>query len=319
LPTSEKFPAAIVVCLLISACQPDKKPTPPPANAPPAQVSDSGAFRVVAVGDIGVCGSLGDDQTAALTDSIIRADDAAKVRTEVLTMGDNAYPAGLDRDFVACFASSWGLHSRKIIQRLHPSIGNHDYQSERGAAYYRYFGGQAGHPFKGYYSFDVGKWHLIALNSETVYYGTDQEKHEQEKWLADNLSTNRSVCTLAYWHRPLFSSGVHGQSAAMRRIWDILYEHNADLVLSGHDHHYERFLAQNPAGVRDSVRGITKIVAGTGGGTLTGVRSKLMPNSAARVQGRFGVLVLTLGPTDYRSEFLETGGRVWDPSGGHCH
>lgn len=319
MPTREKFLAGIVACLLISACKPDKKPTPPPANATPAQVSDSGAFRIVAVGDIAVCGAQGDEQTAALTDSIIRADDADKVRTEVLTLGDNAYPAGLDRDFVGCFAASWGLRGRQIIHRIHPSIGNHDYQSERGAAYYRYFGGQAGYPFKGYYSFDAGKWHLIALNSETVYYGTDQEKQEQEKWLADDLKTYRSTCTLAYWHRPLFSSGVHGQSAAMRRIWDILYANNVDLVLSGHDHHYERFLPQTPAGVRDSLRGITEIVAGTGGGALTGVRSKLMPNSAARVQGRFGVLVLTLGETEYRSEFLEVGGRAWDLSGGRCH
>jgi hypothetical protein len=282
-------------------------------------VADSGSFALIAVGDIGVCGQQGDDQTAVLADSIIGANDAAGVRTEVLTLGDNAYPAGMDRDFVGCFATSWGSLHKRIIHRLHPSIGNHDYQSQRGAAYYRYFGGQAGYPFKGYYSFDEGGWHMIALNSETVYYGTDRERREQEEWLAKDLKTSPAKCTIAYWHRPLFSSGVHGQAARMKRIWDILYAGNVDLVLAGHDHHYERFLPQTSAGVLDSARGIAEIVAGTGGGTLTGVRSKRMLNSAAHVQGHWGILLLTLGTEAYRSEFLDIGGRIWDQSGGRCH
>jgi hypothetical protein len=247
------------------------------------------------------------------------ANEGAGVRTEVLTMGDNAYPAGLDRDFVRCFAPSWGSASKHMLYRLHPAIGNHDYQSQRGAAYYRYFGGQAGEAFKGYYSFDLGDWHLISLNSETAVLGTAQEKLQQEKWLAKDLSDYRKPCTIAYFHRPLFSTGVHGASLGMRRLWDILYANNVDLVLSGHDHDYERFLPQTPSGAKDSVRGITQIVAGTGGGALTGFRSKLMPNSASRVQGRFGVLSIVLGKNDYRTEFVEVGGRVWDSYSGHCH
>lgn len=283
------------------------------------QIAESGASGLIAVGDIGVCGMQGDEETAALADSVLAAHERAGIKTEVLTLGDNAYPGGMDRDFVACFAPSWGSPRRRILKKLHPSIGNHDYQSQRGAAYYRYFGDRAGQRFKGYYSFDHGGWHMVALNSEIVYYGTPQEKRAQERWLEQDLRATRTACTIAYFHRPLFSSGVHSSATAMRRIWEILYADSVDLVLSGHDHVYERFLPQNPAGVRDSIRGIPEIVAGTGGGALTGFRSKAAPNSAARVQGRFGVLVLTLGAKAFRSEFLEVGGRVWDSSGGRCH
>jgi hypothetical protein len=234
-------------------------------------------------------------------------------------MGDNAYPAGMDRDFVRCFESSWGSKSRQIIHKLHPSIGNHDYQSQRGAAYYRYFGARAGERFEGYYSFNHGGWHLIALSSEIVYYGTDQERSTQERWLIQDLKTNPARCTIAYLHRPLFSSGVHGSASRMKPIYEILYANNVDLILAGHDHDYERFDPQTPSGDKDPARGIAQIVAGTGGGTLTGFRSKAAPNSAARIQGRFGVLVMTLGAEAWRSEFLEVGGRSWDSAGGRCH
>jgi hypothetical protein len=310
----------VIAALLLVACKPDKSPTPPPPDAPLAQVAQqSGTFSLVAVGDIGVCGVQGDEETAALADSVMVANESAGVRTEVLTMGDNAYPAGMDRDFVACFASSWGSASKHMLHRFHPSIGNHDYQTQRGAAYYRYFGGQAGIAFKGYYSFDAGAWHLIALNSEIAALGTAQEKLEQEQWLASDLNQYRAKCTIAYWHRPLFSSGVHGASLAMRRLWEILYANNVDLVLNGHDHDYERFLPQSPAGVKDTLRGMTEIVAGTGGGALTGFRNAPVKNSAAKVQGRWGILTVALGPNDYRTQFVEVGGRVWDSYTGHCH
>jgi hypothetical protein len=266
-----------------------------------------------------VCGLQGDEATAKLTDSIMTVHSAAGVATDVITLGDNAYPAGMDRDFVECFGRSWGSPQKHLLQRMHPSIGNHDYQTRRGEAYYRYFGAKAGPKFKGYYSFDIADWHLIALNSETVYFGTEQEKQDQERWLSQDLKSSKKLCTIAYFHRPYFSSGVHGQAAAMRRIWDILYANNADLVLNGHDHHYERFLPQTPSGMPDSVRGIAEIVVGTGGGPLTGIRTNLMRNSVAHIQGHWGVLVLNLGKDAYQSEFLETDGRVWDPSRGRCH
>jgi len=311
---------ALAAIFLVAACKPDNSPSPPPPpNASLTQLTDRGPFAIVAVGDIGTCQSQDDEHTAALADSVMVANEQAGVRTEALTMGDNAYPAGMDRDFVACFATSWGSTRWHMLHRFHPAIGNHDYQSERGAAYYRYFGGQAGEAGKGYYSFDLGNWHLVSLNSEIVISGTAQEKLAQEQWLAKDLTDYRKPCTIAYFHRPLFSSGVHGASVSMRRLWDILYANNVDLVLNGHDHDYERFDPQTPAGVKDTARGITQIVAGTGGGALTGFRSRPMANSATRVQGRFGVLTILLGKIDYRTEFLEVGGRVWDSYGGHCH
>jgi hypothetical protein len=273
----------------------------------------------IGVGDIGVCAMSGDEQTAHLADSVLIANQNAGVTTAVFTLGDNAYPAGLDRDFVNCFEPSWGDPKKHIMALMHPSIGNHDYQSARGAAYYRFFRGKAGPAFKGYYSYDVADWHMIALNSETIVSGTQREELDQERWLRNDLNSSGKRCSIAYFHRPLFSSGVHGEGAPMRRIWQILYDGGVDLVLSGHDHDYERFLPQTPAGVLDTVRGIPEIVAGTGGGPLTGIRNQLMPNSATRIQGHWGILLLTLGAKEYRSTFLEVGGRLWDPSGGRCH
>lgn len=306
-------------CFFLFACKPEKKPTPPPANSPASEVAASGAAMFIGVGDIGVCGMSGDEQTAQLADSILVANQKAGVTTAVFTLGDNAYPAGLDRDFVRCFKSSWGDPGKHIMALMHPSIGNHDYQSERGAAYYRFFGVKAGPALKGYYSYDFADWHMIALNSETVASGTEKERLDQEQWLTRDLKSSGKLCSIAYFHRPLFSSGVHGEGAEMRKIWQILYDGGVDLVLSGHDHDYERFLPQTPAGVLDTVRGIPEIVAGTGGGPLTGIRNQLMPNSAARIQGHWGLLLLTLGAKEYRSVFLEVGGRLWDPSGGRCH
>jgi acid phosphatase type 7 len=279
----------------------------------------SGSAVLIGAGDIGVCGTTGDEQTAQLVDSVLKADSAERVETGVFTLGDNAYPAGLDRDYVRCFSSSWGDPRRRIMKVIRPSIGNHDYQSARGAAYYRYFGSRAGPAFKGYYSFDIGDWHAVVLNSEIVEAGMKGERESQEAWLKKDLDEHRKLCTLAYFHRPLFSSGAHGDSPSMRGLWDIMSAGGVDLVINGHEHHYERFLPQTPLGVVDSARGITQIIAGTGGGPLTGIRSRIAGSSAAQIQGHWGVLILTLGSSEYRSSFLETGGVAWDPSGGKCH
>ncbi|MEP6549673.1 MAG: alkaline phosphatase, partial [Gemmatimonadales bacterium] len=128
-----------------------------------------------------------------------------------------------------------------------------------------------------------------------------------------------NLCTLAYFHRPLFSSGTHGGSPEVGALWQILYDGGVDLVLNGHDHHYERFHPQTPAGVMDSVRGIEQIIAGTGGGDLRGVRPRRAGNSIGAIRGRFGVLKLSLGRDDYSSAFIDTTGRIWDPAVGKCH
>jgi len=167
---------------------------------------------------------------------------------------------------------------------------------------------------------------VIVLNSELAIDGTPEEGMEQLAWLRQDLADNPRLCTMAYFHRPLFSSSYRQGVPQMRAIWTILYDADVDLVLSGHDHHYERFLPQTPAGVADSVRGIEQILVGTGGATLRGFRSifgirgrELEGNSTVQIQGHFGVLLLTLGSTGYRSAFLDTEGRVWDRSGRECH
>ena len=127
------------------------------------------------------------------------------------------------------------------------------------------------------------------------------------------------MCTLAYWHHPRFSSGWHGSDPRLGPIWQILYDGGVDLILNGHDHDYERFLPQTPAGIVDSTRGIPEIIVGTGGGDLRGFRSIHAANSAARIQGHFGVLKVTLGAKEWRSAFLDVDGQVWDQTGGACH
>ncbi len=276
---------------------------------------------MIAVGDIGVCGASGDEATAKLVDSLLTADSAAGVRSVVVTIGDNAYPSGREgvrNVFPRCFGPSWG--TPRIMNVIHPSPGNHDYDSGSGEPYFEYFGQRAGPPGKGYYSFDAGEWHVVSLNSELYFRrGSPREAREQEAWLRKDLSGHRKRCTVAYFHRPLFSSGPHRGTQEMRTLWSILYDAGADLILNGHEHDYERFLPQTPAGAVDSARGVSQIVAGTGGGALRGIRSTLAPNSVIQIHGYYGVLKLTLGAGEYRHAFLDTKGRVWDAGGGKCH
>jgi calcineurin-like phosphoesterase family protein len=280
-----------------------------------------GAVVMIGAGDIAVCGTNGDEATGRLVDSLLIADSAAKVVRVVFTLGDNAYPSGsggVDNDLPRCFSPSWG--AQRIVNLIRPAPGNHDYDSGSGAPYFTYFGERAGPPGKGYYSYDVGEWHVISLNSELYFErASPSQAKEQEDWLRKDLSDHHNLCTLAYFHRPLFGSGNYGGTREMRPLWDIMYDAGVDLVLNGHEHHYERFLPQTPAGVPDSVRGIEEIIVGTGGGDLRGVRRTFSPNSVVRVHGHFGVLKLALGTGEYRNTFLTTDGRVWDTGAGKCH
>ena len=314
----------IAFSILVLGCKGQERETrpPPPGDASAKEVALAGAAVLIGAGDIGVCGSTGDERTAAIVDSVLREDSVAKVENAVFTAGDNAYQSGdqgARDDFRRCFAPSWG--TPLIMRFIHPAIGNHDYLSVNGPGYFEYFGERAGPQGKGYYSFDLGKWHLISLNSEIVA-GVRRDfaqSRAQEDWLRKDLADHGKPCTLAYWHRPLFSSGTHGATPEADRLWMILYQNGVDLVVNGHDHHYERFLPQTPAGVKDSVRGIEQIIAGTGGGDLRGLRRQLMPNSAMQIFGHFGVLKLTLGDGEYRHAFLDIDGRVWDQGGRRCH
>ena len=305
--------------LLALACKIPVQITPAPAASSAAEIAATGASVMIGVGDIAVCGTDGDEKTASLVDSVLRADSVAKVHDEVFTLGDNAYPDGSASNFALCFTPSWGDSNKRIMKKIHPSPGNHEYQSVGSAPYYQYFGSKVGAVNKGYYSFDVGEWHVMSLNSEIIIGNfTLAEQKAQEDWLTKEIKGTSKVCTMAYWHNPRFSSGWHGGDALLQPLWQILYDGHVDVVLNGHDHDYERFAAQTPAGVRDSVNGIFEYVVGTGGGDLRGFQSTPSPNSAVRIQGYFGVLKLTLGKGEFRSAFLDVSGRIWDQSGGKC-
>jgi acid phosphatase type 7 len=314
-------PVFLLLLLLAAACRPAVFTTPPPAEASAEVVALTGASIMIGTGDIAACDSDGDELTAAIVDSVLRADSAASVEHVVFTTGDNAYPDGSERNFALCFTPSWGDSAKRIMKYIRPSPGNHEHAVFGAAAYYEYFGDKAGSPKKGYYSYNVGEWHVVVLNSEIVVNDvfTLEDRKAQIDWLVEDLKSNPKKCTVAYWHHPRFSSGVHGSDRKIAVFWGPLSDGGVDLIITGHDHHYERFLPMSPAGVADSARGMVQLVVGTGGGELRGLRSTPVPNSAFRVQGNFGVVKLTLGAEEWRSAFLAVNGRIYDSSGGRCH
>lgn len=276
---------------------PPTTPTPNP-NPPPvfALQTFSGA------GDIAICAGGRQEATARLLDTI---------GGTIFTLGDNAYMEGTARQFRECYDPSWG----RFKSRTRPSPGNHEYVSANATPYFEYFGANAGTPGLGYYSFDLGAWHIVSLNSEI----SAELNSAQGRWLLADLAESTSSCTLAYWHRPLFSSGPNGDHAHMRPFFRMLYEFGAELVLSGHDHLYERFAPQDPDGRPDSRQGIRQFVVGTGGVPRYQFRS-IKPNSEVRFGDSHGILRLTLMTNSYQWEFVPVAGaRDRDSGTGTCH
>lgn len=264
------------------------------APEPPAAV-------LVGAGDIAGCGEgYADEATARLIE---------RIGGTVFTAGDNAYPDGATAD-LACYERSWG----RFKHRTYPSPGNHDYQSEGAAPYFAYFGARAGPAGRGYYSYDLGGWHVVALNSE-------RDLKQEAAWLAADLAAHPAACTLAYWHKPLFTSGSdHPPETTMRPIWRVLYDAGAELVISGHNHQYERFGPQDADGRADPARGIRQFVAGTGGNPSLYDFDAPQPNSEVRWNGGHGVLKLTLLPGRYEYEFVSVPGETFtDRGSGSCH
>ena len=257
---------------------------------------------LVGAGDIASCGDDADEATAKLLDSIPGT---------VFTAGDNAYSSGTPEQFARCYGPTWGRHKT----RTRPSPGNHDYRTPGGAAYYAYFGDAAGDPLRGYYSYDVGSWHIISLNSNALMVANSP----QERWLRADLAAHPAKCTLAYWHHPRFSSGEHGNNRAPEPLWNALYAANADVVINGHDHTYERFAPQTPRGVRDTARGIREFVVGMGGAGFYEFPI-VRANSEKRNNTTHGVIKLTLRADGYDWEFVPVaGGRFRDSGSGRCH
>jgi 3',5'-cyclic AMP phosphodiesterase CpdA len=269
----------------------------------PTQAYAEVAPVLVGAGDIAECwfelfnGTRGAEATATLLD---------RIEGTVFTVGDHAYRKGTTEEFQTCYTPTWGRHKA----RTRPTPGNHDYNTNNAVPYYAYFGANAGEASKGYYSYDLGTWHIVALNSNL----TANAAAGQEQWLREDLAAHKTLCTLAYWHHPVFSSGEHGNGHRMRAIWPVLYAFGVDVVINGHDHDYERFAPQTPDGVSDPTRGIREFVVGTGGAHLRRFKT-IQPNSEVRDTATWGVLKLILHPASYEWEFIPVAGGTFRDGG----
>jgi acid phosphatase type 7 len=293
---------------------------PLPANSKNLPVKNKPDPVIAAAGDI-ACDlgdpNPGDESTStenchmqATSDLLVGENLAA-----VLPLGDNQYEDGTLAKFQKYYALTWG----RLMAISHPVAGNHEYESDGAAGYYSYFGASAGDKTKGYYSFDIGRWHLIALNANCSAIGGCQAGSPQEIWLRADLAAHPAVCTLAYWHQPRFSSALHGNNADTSAFWEDLYQSGAEIVLNGHDHDYERFAPQTPKAIADSKHGIREFVVGTGGRSLYPFMTS-QPNSEVQNDQTYGVLKLTLHPQGYSWKFVPEKAKTFTDSGnGTCH
>lgn len=300
---------SLVLASLLAGCS---WPTAEPSSNIAGPVQTGPALTLYAAGDIAQCrGQPVAETMAARTAERIAAALATDNTARVLTLGDNAYPNGNAADYASCYDPTWG----RFKQRTLPSPGNHEYHTPLAAAYFDYFGALAGPQRRGYYSVDIGAWHVVSLNSNLA--GAAQQA--QLDWLKADLAARPPGCALAFWHHPVFSSGGHGNNAVMRDAWRLLAAAGTDLVLSGHDHDYERFALQDVDGHLDAQHGIRQFVVGSGGAKLTpqiGHRA----NSEAADNNTFGVLKLDLRKSGYTWEYLPVaGGTYHDHGSAACH
>jgi hypothetical protein len=299
-------PTALFTNTPTATITPKPTRTPRPTRTPTSTPSAADAI-LIAAGDIARCGSSGDIATA----KIIAQYPAAAVAP----LGDNAYESGLPSEYASCYDPAWGAFK----SRTYPAPGNHDFIDPGGAGYYGYFGAAAGTPGQGYYSYNLGAWHIVVLNSSCGDAGGCISGSAQGKWLQKDLVAHPALCTLAYFHHPLYSSGEWGDITWMQPLVQILYNHGAEMILSGHDHDYERFAPQDAQGNLDAALGIVQFVAGTGGSNHT-PWTTIQPNSLVRDNTAFGVLKLTLHATSYDWKFLPVSGSSFTDSGtANCH
>jgi len=277
------------------------------AGSPDRALAAPRVARLIIAGDIAGCDWDADRKTARLVQ---------RMSGVVMTAGDNVYPSGTYRQYQRCYDPTWG----RFLNRTRPVVGNHDRLSRNGRGYFRYFGRRAGPRGRGYYAFSVGSWRVYALDSNCDAVGGCGKGSRQYRWLKAQLAANRSQCVLAVWHHPLLSSGQHGGSGATRGLMRLLYRAGAELVISGHDHSYERFARIRPDGRLDRAHGIRLFIVGTGGAPHYGFGRRLVPASRVRSASSYGVLRLALGHRRYAWKFVPVPGhRFRDAGTGVCH
>jgi hypothetical protein len=256
---------------------------------------------LLAVGDIASCDASADELVGEL---------AARLEGTIALLGDIAYPRGSSGDFANCFHPVWG----GLRDRMRPAPGNHEYETKDASGYFAYFGAVVGSIGEGWYSYDLGTWHMIALNSNCDAIGGCGRGSPQLAWLEQDLASSGAsrpgACTLAYWHHPRWSSGKHGTNDMTDALWDALAAAGADLALSGHDHDYERM---------GPIDGTRSFVVGTGGRSLYAWPDSPLPETEVRANDTYGLLELTLGDAGYAWEFIPaTGGSFTDAGTGAC-
>ncbi len=290
--------------------------------------------RVAAAGDpvVGAAGDIACDPASSSFNSGSGTSSSCRQKytaallintglSAVLPLGDDQYECGGYTAFQKSYALSWG----QVLSITHPAVGNHEYLTSGGtgcstnaSGYFKYYGAAAGPAGKGYYSYNIGTWHIIVLNTQCSSVDGCASGSPQYTWLKNDLAADTAKCTLAYWHIPLFSSGGRANSNS-KPFWTLLYNANADVILNGHDHIYERFAPQNPSGGADSVRGIREFIVGTGGSNHTGI-STIAANSQVRNASTYGILRLTLHATSYDWQFVPISGQSFTDSGTTaCH
>lgn len=250
----------------------------------------------------------------------------------VFPLGDLQYHCGSGPALAESYDPSWG----RVKEITHPVVGNHEYLDEQAtdsaetstgcdasnrdaAGYFNYFGPAAGDATQGWYSLEIGSWHVVVLNSNCRPAGGCRIGSPQLDWLAADLRAHPTECTVSLWHHPRFSSGKHGSDEDYADFWRVLYAGGVDVVLNAHDHIYERFARQTPDGLSDDVHGIRQFVVGTGGADHT-YFERIAANSEVRDDQNFGVLRMTLHAGSYDWEFVaEPGASFTDRGTDRCH
>ena len=301
---------SFAVIVVVTTCRDDQGPPalPTAVSRPPSADAATGTSpaTLVGAGDIAKCGQVGAALTANLLDTIPGT---------VFAAGDNAWDNGTAQQYTTCYGPTWG----RQLGRTQPAPGDVEYKTANATGYFGYFGAAAGDPKQGYYSYDLGMWHIVVLNSGNPKLVPTTATSAQVQWLKGDLAAHPAHCTLAYWDWPLYES-KDNPNLNVRPLWDALYAAGVDVVVNGHYGFYERFGPQTPAGVADPAGGIREFVVGTGGARVDGFGGTPKPNSQVRNSGTFGVLKLTLDQGTYSWQFVPVAGKTFTDSGTDaCH